>query len=120
MVIFQFVVGLAHFKRQKKSLQNQISKIPKVELRFALMNPVTLIDPETRLPASGYPAGRFAISLFKLSIRAPSFAIGLFGFRALRSAVLPTRIPPLNRFPANEPNAAAPELAKDPKPEANP
>jgi len=84
------------------------------------MKPVILIDPDTKLPVSGYPAGRLAISLFKLSISAPSFTIGLFGFRASRSAVLPTRIPPLNRFPANEPNAAAPESIKLPTPEARP
>jgi hypothetical protein len=97
-----------------------MSKIPKVELRLARMNPVMLMEPDTKEPTSGYPAGRFAMSDFKLSIKAPSFMIGLPPLIPSKSAALPTRIPPLKRFPANDPNAAAPELAKDPKPEARP
>jgi hypothetical protein len=97
-----------------------MSKIPKVELRLARMKPVMLMDPETKDPTSGYPSGRFAISLFRLSISAPSLMIGLPPLIPSRSAALPTRIPPLKRFPANDPNAAAPELAREPNPEANP
>ncbi len=84
------------------------------------MNPVMLMEPDTKDPTSGYPAGRFAMSLLRSSINAPSLIIGLPALIPSKSAALPTRIPPLKRLPANDPNAAAPELAKEPKPEANP
>jgi hypothetical protein len=108
------------FLEAKKKVLIQMSKIPKVELRLARMKPVMLMDPDTKEPTSGYPAGRLAISLLRLSINAPSLMIGLPPLIPSRSAALPTRIPPLKRFPANDPNAAAPELANDPKPEARP
>jgi hypothetical protein len=60
------------------------------------------------------------MSLFKLSISAPSFMIGFPALIPSKSALLPIRIPPLKLFPKNDPNAAAPELAKEPNPEARP
>ena len=73
------------------------------------------MGPLTKEPASGYPGGLLAISSFRLSMRAPSFWMGLLAFILFRSAVDPTLIPPLNRLPANDPMAATPADAKEPR-----
>ena len=83
-------------------------------MRTALNKPVTLMAPLTKEPASGYPSGLLAISSFRLSIRGPSFYIGLFALSPSRSAEEPALIPPLNKDPANEPKAAAPVPAREP------
>ena len=81
----------------------------------ALNNPDTLIAPLTKEPASGYPGVLVAISSLRLSMRGPSLGIGLLAFMLFRSAADPTRIPPLNRLPANDPMAATPADAIEPR-----
>jgi hypothetical protein len=50
----------------------------------------------------------------------PSLEMGLLALIPSKSAVLPTRIPPLKVLPRKDPKAAAPELNKLPTPDANP